>query len=69
MDGRQPGCVERRSHAEFPRLAGPGVCEFDGRLSIAQLGDVVDGRNARAGQSEQALKAVRGVLEGGKCKA
>ena len=37
IDGSHAGCIERRELRQFPQLAGPGVCEFDGRLSLAYL--------------------------------
>ena len=36
MTGAHAGCVEARDLALFPQLAGAGICEFDGRLSLAQ---------------------------------
>lgn len=38
VDGFQTGCVENRSKAVYKQLVGAGVCEFDGRVSLAELG-------------------------------
>ena len=54
MTGQHAGCVEARSSAIFPQLAAPGVCEFDGRLSLAQLGGTFL-LYARANRGEQVL--------------
>ena len=55
LNGSHPGCVEARDHATFPQLAGPGVCEFDGRLSLAHLGGrfLLYARANRAAQGGQ----------------
>ena len=39
LDGRHPGCVERRdaTSKDFHYLL-PGICEFDGRLSLVSFG-------------------------------
>ena len=37
VDGYHPGCIERRSKSEYKQLVQAGVCEFDGRLSLAEL--------------------------------
>lgn len=37
LDGRHPGCIERRDANKMDWLQ-PGVCEFDGRLSLAHFG-------------------------------
>ena len=39
MSGTHPGCVEARSVTKFHQLARQGVCEFDGRLSLAYSED------------------------------
>ena len=57
MDGRHPGCIEARQQIEFPYLAGPGVCEFDGRLSLAWL----DGRFFLYARSNPASRGRRAV--------
>jgi hypothetical protein len=57
MDGRHPGCIEARQQIEFPYLAGPGVCEFDGRLSLAWL----DGRFLLYARSNAASRGRRSV--------
>ena len=44
LDGRHPGCVERRdpSSKDFHYLHPGGVCEFDGRLSLVVYGAQVE---------------------------